>query len=85
MVSRCACEKPVLPLLACFADGAPNGVEQATRRRDGVRALLREAGRRSARRVRKDFPVRVRELAAGDAVLTGLVEVTVVGYQGHDG
>ena len=24
----------VLPLLACFADGAPNGVEQATRRRE---------------------------------------------------
>ena len=47
------------------------------KRRDvenGVRALLREAGLKVGTPSRKDFPARVRELAAGDAVLTGLVE-----------
>ena len=45
------------------------------KRRDvenGVRALLREAGLKLGAPSRKDFPARVRELAAGDAVLTGL-------------
>jgi transposase len=47
------------------------------KRRDvenGVRALLREAGLKVGTPSRKDFPARVRELAAGDAVLTALVE-----------
>jgi len=47
------------------------------KRRDvenGVRALLCEAGLKVGTPSRKDFPARVRELAAGDAVLTGLVE-----------
>ena len=47
------------------------------KRRDvenGVRALLREAGLKVGAPNRKDFPARVRELSAGDAVLTGLVE-----------
>ena len=47
------------------------------KRRDvenGVRALLREAGLKVGTPSRKDFPARVRELAAGDAVLTELVE-----------
>ena len=47
------------------------------KRRDvenGVRALLREAGLKVGAPSRKDFPARVRELSAGDAVLTGLVE-----------
>ena len=47
------------------------------KRRDvenAVRALLREAGLKVGTPSRKDFPARVRELAAGDAVLTGLVE-----------
>jgi hypothetical protein len=47
------------------------------KRRDvenGVRTLLREAGLKVGTPSRKDFPARVRELAAGDAVLTGLVE-----------
>ncbi len=47
------------------------------KRRDvenGVRALLREAGLKVGTPSRKDFSVRVRELAAGDAVLTGLAE-----------
>jgi transposase len=47
------------------------------KRRDvenGVRALLREAGLKVGTPSRKDFPARVRELAAGDAVLTGLAE-----------
>jgi transposase len=47
------------------------------KRRDvenGVRALLREAGLKVGTPSRKDFSARVRELAAGDAVLTGLVE-----------
>ena len=47
------------------------------KRRDvenGVRALLREAGLKVGTPSRKDFPARVRELAAGDALLTGLVE-----------
>jgi transposase len=46
------------------------------KRRDlenGVRALLREAGLKVGTPARKDFPARVRELAVGDAVLTGLV------------
>jgi len=48
------------------------------KRRDvenGVRAPLREAGLKVGTPGRKDFPARVRELAAGDAVLTGLVEL----------
>ncbi len=47
------------------------------KRRDvenGVRALLREAGLKVGTPSRKGFPARVREPAAGDAVLTGLVE-----------
>ena len=47
------------------------------KRRDvenGVRALLCEAGLKVGTPSRKDFPARERELAAGDAVLTGLVE-----------
>jgi len=47
------------------------------KRRDvenGVRALLREAGLKVGTPSRKDFPARVRELAAGDAVLNALVE-----------
>jgi transposase len=49
------------------------------KRRDvenGVRALLREAGLKVDTPSRKDFPARVRKLAAGDALLllTGLVE-----------
>jgi len=47
------------------------------KRRDienGVRALLREAGLKVGAPSRKDFPARVRELAAGDAVLLGLTE-----------
>ena len=47
------------------------------KRRDvenGVRALLREVGLKVGAPSRKDFPARVRELSAGDAVLTGLVE-----------
>ena len=47
------------------------------KRRDvenGVRALLREAGLKVGTPSRKDFPARVRELAAGDAVFTELVE-----------
>ena len=47
------------------------------KRRDvenGVRALLREAGLKVGTPSRKDFPARVCELAAGDAVLTDLVD-----------
>ena len=58
------------------------------KRRDvenGVRALLREAGLKVGTPSRKDFPARVRELAAGDAVLTRTGQITVVGYQHHDG
>ena len=47
------------------------------KRRDvenGVRALLREVGLKVGTPSRKDFPARVRELAAGDAVFTELVE-----------
>src|SRR3954467_11265583 len=73
MVSRCAREKPVLPLLACLADGTPNGAEQATRRRER-RALLREVGLKVGTPSRKDFPARVRELAADDPVLANLAE-----------
>jgi transposase len=46
------------------------------KRRDvenGVRALLREAGLKVGTPSRKDFSARVRELAAGDVVLTSLV------------
>lgn len=54
------------------------------KRRDvenGVRALLREAGLKVGTPSRKDFPARVRELTAGDALLTGLVEslLSVIG------
>ncbi len=47
------------------------------KRRDvenGIRALLREAGLKVGAPSRKDFPARVRELADGDTVLTGLAE-----------
>jgi transposase len=47
------------------------------KRRDvenGVRALLREAGLKVGTPSRKDFPARVRELTAGDAILAGLLE-----------
>lgn len=47
------------------------------KRRDlenGVRALLREAGLKVGAPSRKDFPARVRELAADDPVLRDLVE-----------
>lgn len=47
------------------------------KRRDvenGVRALLREAGLKLGTPSRRDFPARVRELAAGDLVLEALVE-----------
>jgi transposase len=47
------------------------------KRRDvenGLRALLREAGLKVGTPSRKDFPARVRELAAGDKVLAGLAE-----------
>jgi len=48
-----------------------------------VRALLREAGLKVGTPSRKDFPARVRELAAGDAVLTGLVEAWVRSPRSH--
>ena len=41
---------------------------------NGIRALLREAGLKVGTPSRKDFPARVRELAAGDPVLIGLTE-----------
>jgi transposase len=47
------------------------------KRRDvenGVRALLREAGLKVGTPSRKEFPVRVLELAAGDPVLSSLAE-----------
>lgn len=47
------------------------------KRRDvenGVRALLREVGLKVGTPSRKDFPARVRELAAGDPVLAALAE-----------
>jgi transposase len=47
------------------------------KRRDvenGLRALLREAGLRVGAPSRRDFPARVRELAADDPVLASLVE-----------
>lgn len=47
------------------------------KRRDvenGLRALLREAGLKVGTPSRRDFPARVRELAADDPVLGGLVE-----------
>lgn len=47
------------------------------KRRDvenGLRALLREAGLKLGTPSRRDFPARVRELAAGDHGLAGLVE-----------
>jgi transposase len=47
------------------------------KRRDvenGVRALLREAGLKVGTPSRRDFPARVRELAAGDPVLASLAE-----------
>jgi len=47
------------------------------KRRDvenGIRALLREAGLKVGTPSRKDFPTRVRELAADDVVLAGLAE-----------
>jgi transposase len=47
------------------------------KRRDvenGVRALLREVGLKVGTPSRKDFPARVRELAADDPVLTSLAE-----------
>jgi transposase len=47
------------------------------KRRDvenGIRALLREAGLKVGTPSRKDFPARVRELAAGDPVLIGLTK-----------
>jgi transposase len=39
-----------------------------------LRALLREVGLKVGKISRKDFPARVRELAAGDPVMTALVE-----------
>lgn len=47
------------------------------KRRDvenGIRALLREVGLKVGTPSRKDFPARVRELAAGDLVLASLAE-----------
>ena len=47
------------------------------KRRDvenGVRALLREAGLKLGTPSRRDFPARVRELAAGDPVLQAMAE-----------
>ena len=47
------------------------------KRRDvenGIRALLREVGLKVGTPSRKDFPARVRELAADDPVLAGLAE-----------
>ena len=34
IAQHCARKKPALPFVACFTDGAPNGAEQATRRRE---------------------------------------------------
>jgi transposase len=48
-----------------------------SKRRDvenGIRALLREVGLKVGAPSRKDFPARVRELAADDPVLTSLAE-----------
>jgi len=48
------------------------------KRRDvenGIRALLREVGLKVGTPSRKDFPARVRELAADDPVLTSLAEL----------
>ena len=48
LVSRGAREEPVLPLLACAADGAADGAQQATRRREryaGAAARGRAEGR----------------------------------------
>ena len=47
------------------------------KRRDvenGIRALLREVGLKVGTPSRKDFPARVRELAADDPVLAALAE-----------
>ena len=58
------------------------------KRRDvenGVRALLREAGLKVGTPSRKDFAARVRELVAGDAVLTGAGRIAAVGHRRHDG
>jgi transposase len=41
---------------------------------NGIRALLREVGLKVGAPSRKDFPARVRELAADDPVLTSLAE-----------
>ena len=57
------------------------------KRRDvenGVRALLREVGLKVGTPSRKDFPARVRELAADDPVLTEPGRVTAVGHRGDD-
>ena len=59
------------------------------KRRDlenGIRALLREAGLKVGTPSRKDFPARVRELAADDAVLAGLAEslLSVIAVMTHE-
>ena len=57
------------------------------KRRDvenGIRALLREVGLKVGTPSRKDFPARVRELAADDPVLASLARIAAVGHRGDD-
>lgn len=74
LVSRGARQKPGLSLLACPADGASDVLNKRRDVENGIRALLREAGLKVGTPSRKDFPGRVRELAADDLVLSSLSE-----------
>ena len=74
MVSRCARESPSCRSWRALLTARRMVLNKRRDVENGVRALLCEAGLKVGTPSRKDFPARERELAAGDAVLTGLVE-----------
>ena len=74
LVSRGACEEPGLPLLACLLTARRMVLNKRRDVENGLRALLREVGLKVGTPSRKDFPARVRDLAADDPVLASLAE-----------
>src|ERR1700744_3676721 len=74
MVSRCACESPSCRSWRALLTARRMVLNKRRDIENGIRALLREVGLKVGTPSRKDFPARVRELAADDPVLMSLAE-----------
>ena len=74
LVSSGSREEPILPFLARALTARRMVLNKRRDVENGIRALLREVGLKVGTPSRKDFPARVRELAADDPVLAALAE-----------